>query len=197
MSFGNNGGSYGGSAISDSIANYMNDTPDYGSIGNVVNDYIMDNGSSNGAIGDAINNYVYGNDSSSVGGKLNGGWFNTLGRLGTGLLGALGDYEANSKQQAYIPYTQWLGNGLAKFSMINNMANKQDQQNKAYGNTLMLSSLFGPGKSLLSKFGGQLGRIYNDSYDTPETSGVVWGNNQQPRYTNTGINWIDEKDVTI
>lgn len=91
-----------------------------------------------------------------------GGWFNTLGRLGTGILGALGDYDSSSNQQAYIPYTQWLGNGLAKFSAINNTANKQNQQNQAYGNTLMLSSLFGPGKSLLGKFGGQIGRNYDE-----------------------------------
>lgn len=206
MSFGNNGGSYGGSAISDSIANYMNDTPDYGSIGNVVNDYIIDNGSSNGAIGDAINNYVnsdsYSSDGlssilSSIGNGGGRSWFNTLGRLGTGILGALGDYDSSSNQQSYIPYTQWLGNGLAKFNVINNTANKQQQKNDAYGNTLMLSSLFGPGKSLLGSFGGQIGRnygggIYNDNWGD---DGIY--RNIEPRYTTGGIEWRDEKDVTI
>lgn len=95
-------------------------------------------------------------------GGMNGSWFNTLGRLGVGLLGGLGDYQSSSGQQAYIPYTQWLGNGLAKFSAINNTGNKENQKNQAYGNTLMLSSLFGPGKSLLGSFGGQIGRNYNE-----------------------------------
>lgn len=94
--------------------------------------------------------------------KLKSSWFNTLGRLGVGLLGGLGDYQSSANQQAYIPYTQWLGNGLAKFSAINNTGNKENKKNQSYGNTLMLSSLFGPGKSLMSRFGGQIGRNYNE-----------------------------------
>lgn len=97
---------------------------------------------------------------------VNGGWFNTLGRLGAGILGGLGGYESSANQQPYLPYTQWLGNGLAKFSAINNTDNKKTQQNKAYANALKISSLFGPGKSLLGRFGGQLGRIYNDDVET-------------------------------
>lgn len=130
-------------------------------------------------------------------GSVKGNWFNTLGRLGTGLLGALGDYDASANQQSYIPYTQWLGNGLAKFSAINNTMNKQQQKNNAYGNTLMLSSLFGPGKSLLGSLGGQIGRnygggIYNDSWGNDSTY-----RNIEPRYTTGGVEWRDEKDVTI
>ena len=155
MSFGNSGsnidtsgysfdgglGSYGNSGFeSVPIGALSTDNNGYEVLGNLANSGLL-NGDS---------------------GALKGNWFNTLGRLGTGILGALGDYDASSNQQAYIPYTQWLGNGLAKFSAINNTANKQNQQNQAYGNTLMLSSLFGPGKSLLSKFGGQIGRNYNE-----------------------------------
>jgi hypothetical protein len=84
----------------------------------------------------------YGNSS---GGRNWGSLINTLGRLGTGLLGGAADYSANSNQQNYLPYIKWLGHGLADFGALNNASNKQQALNNAYGNTLMLSSLFGRG----------------------------------------------------
>lgn len=208
MSFGNGNisdiYSDSGSAIGNAVADYMNNgDTNYGSIGSVVNDYIMDNPSRGSQVSDAINRYIgdtdventlSGSGGSIIPDKLNGNWFNTLGRLGTGILGALGDYQSNKEQQAYIPYTQWLGNGLAKFNVINNLSNKENQRNKAYGNTLMLSSLFGPGKSLLGALGGQIGKNYSDKYNN--TTGYD-GNimSQKPIYNSTGIDWKNNGDI--
>ena len=164
MIFGNN---YGGSAIGNAIAGYMNGEDDYGTIGNIADDYITnDNGNK----------------------KNNGSWFNTLGRLGVGLLGGLSGAQANS-QQSFLPTTQWLGNGLARINMNSNMANKQNQQGQAFGNTVMLGSLFGPSKSLLNKFGGNLGRIYNDAYGDGDYYNTTSLEDIQPIYTGNDVIW--------
>lgn len=164
MIFGNDNG---GSAIGNAIAGYMNGDDDYGTIGNIADDYIT-------------------NDRGNK--KNNGSWFNTLGRLGVGLLGGLSGAQASS-QQSYLPTTQWLGNGLARINMNNNMGNRQNQQGQAYGNTVMLGSLFGPGKSLLGKFGGNLGRIYNDAYGDNDYYNTTNLQDIQPIYTGNDVIW--------
>ena len=166
MSFGNSGGGdY--SLVGNAIDNYVNDTNTYDAVSNAINNYVNGN-EDYGAIGNAINGYVNSDTGSGFNiGNNSTNWgsiINTLGRLGSGVLGGLADYQSSANQQAYIPYTQWLGNGLAKFSAINNRDNKQQQQNNAYGNALMLSSLFGHG------FGRN-----NDTIDPlPGSKSVIW-----------------------
>lgn len=155
------------SLIGDNINSFVNNKDTYGAVSNAINNYVGGK-QDYGAIGNAINSYVNGDYNSDYGsGYGNSNWgsiINTLGRLGSGVLGGLADYQSSANQQAYIPYTQWLGNGLAKFSAINNRDNKQQQQNNAYGNALMLASLFGHG------FGRN-----NDTIDPlPGSRSAVW-----------------------
>lgn len=88
---------------------------------------------------------TFDSNGNTSGGSNWGSIVNTLGRLGTGILGGAADYSTNSSQQNYLPYIQWLGHGLADFGALNNSSNKQQAMNNAYGNTLMLGSLFGKG----------------------------------------------------
>lgn len=163
MSFGNGGGSVDTSGYS--LDGGLGSYGDTGFENVPVGGLSVDN---NGyqiypsTLTDGISLDDYGNSS---GGRTNVGQIiNTLGRLGAGIMGGLGGYESSANQQAYIPYTQWLGNGLAKFSAINNTGNKQQQQNNAYGNALMLASLFGHG------FGRN-----NDTIDPlPGSRSAIW-----------------------
>lgn len=143
MSFGNSSsGDYG--AVGSAIDSYVNDRNSYGAVGDAINNYVNDT-QGYGAIGNAINGYVNGDYGAESGGSNWGSIINTLGRLGTGLLGGAADYSSNQSQQNYLPYIKWLGHGLADFGALNNSANKQQASNNAYGNTLMLGSLFGKG----------------------------------------------------
>ena len=84
-------------------------------------------------------------DTSSVGDNLSssGGGFNlgslpwgkitnVLGKLGAGIGSGVSAYQSQ-QQPDYIPYTRWLGNGLAMTGYINNTANKQNKLDQAAG----------------------------------------------------------------
>ena len=157
---------------------------DYGTIGNAINDYVSGtSGDSYGAIGDAINSYVgSGNAGSSLGSSVGslpwGKIFNTLGRLGIGIGSGISGYQSG-QQAAYIPYTRWLGNGLAMTGIINNQANRQQGMNEAYGAGRALSSLLGQGYSLFgnNKLSSNLldDSKYNldDYYKTNDNYGAI------------------------
>lgn len=163
MSFGNSSGSGDYGAVGNAIDSFVNDKDSYSAVGNAINNYVNGN-EDYGAIGNAIDGYVNGDYGTESGGSNWGSIINTLGRLGTGLLGGAADYSANSSQQNYLPYIKWLGHGLADFGALNNSANKQQATNSAYGNTLMLGSLFGRG------FGRN-----NDTIDPlSRTGNIIW-----------------------
>ena len=150
--------------------NFDWESTDNSPIGNAIGNYMSGNsGTDYGAIGNAINDYVQaGNTSSGFGSALsNADWskiLGTLGKVGSGIGGFIAAREAG-KRPDYIPYTRWLGNGLAQTGYINNTSNKQNQLNKIFGTTNMLSSLFKNGYSL---FGN------NNFNDTSSLSGDIY-----------------------
>lgn len=142
MSFGNSGGyDTSGYSLDGGMGSYSNSGFDVGTVEGLPADehgyQIFPESFTNGIPQDG-----YGNSS---GGRNWGSIINTLGRLGTGILGGAADYSSNQSQQNYLPYIKWLGHGLADFGALNNSANKQQNSSNAYGNTLMLGSLFGKG----------------------------------------------------
>ena len=163
----------------------------FGLIGNAIDSNIggsgLDSFSFGGDTGLSLGgDYLSSADTSSLGGGFNLGslpWgtiFNTLGRLGAGIGSGVSAYQSGN-QANYIPITRWAGNGLAYTDILNNMANKQNQLNQAYGSGRALSSLLGQGFSLFGnnnldtnlgnndynlKLEDYLGGVNNSKYDT-------------------------------
>ena len=131
--------------------------------------------------GDGIGSSIA--DGASSGGGFNfgslpiGTIFNTLGRLGSGIGAGVSAYQSG-QQSNYYPYTRWLGNGLAMTGLLNNMANKQNQLDQAYGSGRALSSMFGNGYSL---FGN--GKYNNDNLGTIQP-GTLYNTNTNDIYGN-------------
>ena len=146
MGFGNSGGSVDTSSLGLDTSGYSLDGG-LGSYGNTgfenipVGGLSVDNAGYQTYPSSFLDGISLGDGNSTNWGSL----INTLGRLGSGVLGGLADYQTSSKMSNYMPQTRWLGNGLATTQLMNNMANKQLEKNNAYGNALMLSSLFGRG----------------------------------------------------
>lgn len=117
----------------------------YSLIGNAINDYV----GSGDTLGGLSN---IGSSTSSAGGFNFGSlpWstiIGTLGKLGSGIGTGVASYQAGNEAD-YIPYTRWLGNGLAMTGYLNNSQNKQNRLDQAFGAGNMLSSLFSNGFSL-------------------------------------------------
>lgn len=159
---------------------------DYSAIGSGIDNYVKGINTDYSPISSAIGDYMGSADTSSamsnIGGALkNADWgkiVNTLGRLGIGIGSGIAGYQAG-QQATYIPYTRWLGNGLAQTGYINNSQNRSNQLNQAYGAGRALSSLLGQGYSLFgnNKLSSNLSDnpTYNwdDYYKTNDNYGVI------------------------
>jgi len=154
------------------------------SVGGAINDYTGGDGLSNLS----SNNIMSYDSLSGTGGGFNfgslpiGNITNVLGKLGAGALSGAGAYQA-SQQPTYIPYTRWLGNGLAQTGILNNSSNKQNQLDKAAGAGQILGNFPGNFFSLFNKpslvnnetSDGYYGYdIYNGNLDD------IYGNNYGP-----------------
>lgn len=137
-----------------SMGDLFGNTGDYGTIAGAIGDNVggIEQGS---YLGNVIGDYASGGSDGGFGGfgGLNlgslpvGNILGTLGRLGSGIGTGVASYQSQ-KQPNYIPYTRWLGNGLATTGYLNNAANKKNQLDQYVGTGNMLSNLFGQGFSL-------------------------------------------------
>lgn len=127
-------------------------------------------GFSTGAIGNEIGGLDFSNLDTSwlnsgVGadtlGSAGGGGFslgslpwgnitNVLGKLGAGIGTGVASYQAG-QQPTYIPYTRWLGNGLAMTGIINNAQNRQNLLDQYQGAGQALGNLRGNTFGLFNK----------------------------------------------
>lgn len=107
---------------------------------------------------------------------------NVLGKLGAGLGSGISAYQSG-QQADYIPYTRWLGNGLATTSYINNTANKQNKLDQAVGSGQILGNFPGDLFGLFNKGTGEknlthdLRQVNNQSITTPMANSTYGNNN--------------------
>lgn len=115
----------------------------------------------------------------------------TLGRLGSGIGAGVSAYQAG-QQPNYMFKTNWLGNGLAATGLINNMQNRQNQMDQAFGTGNMLSSLFGKGFSLFGN--GGYDKLSNNLGDYTITGDNIYNDDLSSIYGNN--NGIIQKTIT-